>query len=327
MRDRFEGPTARQRTAPDTVQDVSARSDIRPIRRPDEGHPGDRIGDVIAERYALIGLLGQGGAGTVYEARDLDRSETVAIKLLHKHLRASDGHVARFAREIRALSEIAHSAVVRVLDAGEDADQTLFLVMELLDGELLHDRIMLQSLQPNEVVEIGRQLLGALSAAHARGIVHRDIKPENLFLATAPSGCIRLKVLDFGIAKLTRPDHGISFQTLDGLILGTPEYMSPEVCRGMPVTEAADLWATAAVLYHAFSGVTPFEEEHIGRLLLRIVRERAPSLRARRPDLPAAVTAAVDRALDPDPTARFSTATQFATALAASAPIDDLDWE
>lgn len=328
MRDRFEGPTARQRGAPDTLQDVGAHSDIHAIRRgTTEADPAERVGAVVAERYALLGMLGQGGAGAVYEARDLDRGETVAIKLLHKHLRASDGHVARFAREIRALSQIAHSAVVRVLDAGEDEDGTLFLVMELLDGELLHDRIMLQSLEPREIVEIGRQLLGALAAAHARGIVHRDIKPENLFLATAPSGFLRLKVLDFGIAKLTRPDAGISFQTLDGLILGTPEYMSPEICRGMPVTEAADLWAAAAVLYHALTGAPPFEEEHVGRLLLRIVRERAPSLRERRPDLPASVTAAIDRALDPDPAARFSSAAAFATALASSAPIDDLDWE
>ena len=134
-------------------------------------------------------------------------------------------------------------------------------------------------------------------------------------------------MLDFGIAKLIRPDARISFQTLDGLILGTPEYMSPEICRGMPVTDAADLWATAAVLYHAFTGAPPFEEEHVGRLLLKIVRGRAPSLHERRPDLPVAGTGAIDRALDPDPATRFPNAAAFATALSSSAPIDDLDWE
>lgn len=329
MRDPFEGPTARTRAALDTLQDVDAsqHSDIQQIRRADRHDAAARVGDVVAERYALLGLLGEGAAGAVYEARDLDRGEPVAVKLLHPHLRASDGHVARFAREIRALSQIAHSAVVRVLDAGEDDDGALFLVMELLEGELLYERVMLRSLRPADVVEVGRQLLGALAAAHARGIVHRDIKPENLFLANAPNGSIRLKVLDFGIAKLTRPDAGISFQTLDGLILGTPEYMSPEICRGMPVTEAADLWATAAVLFHALTGAPPFEEEHVGKLLLRIVRERAPSLAALRPDLPRALTTAIDRALDPDPSARFPNAAAFATALASSAPIEDLDWD
>jgi len=300
-------------------------SDIRAIRA--DASPRDRLGAVIAERYALRAVLGAGASGAVYAATDLERGVEVAVKLLHPHLRSSDGHVARFTREIRALSRIAHSAVVRVLDAGEDHDGALFLVMELLEGSLLHDRIMLADLEPREVLEVGRQLLGALAAAHARGIVHRDIKPENLFLMTSPSGSVRLKVLDFGIAKLTRPDAAISFQTLDGLILGTPEYMSPEVCRGLPISGAADLWAAAAVLFHAFTGRPVFEEEHVGKLLLRIVRERAPSLGSLRPDLPRNVIDAIDRALDPDPAARFPTAEAFATALASSAPIDGLDWD
>ncbi|HJL16933.1 MAG TPA: serine/threonine-protein kinase [Sandaracinaceae bacterium LLY-WYZ-13_1] len=325
MQDPFDAPTARQgRPGNDTWSESTGRSDVHRI---DRDGPGQRLGSVVAERYHLVRLLGQGAAGAVYEARDLDRGRAVAIKVLHPHLRASDGHTARFAREIRALGRIAHSAVVRVLDAGEDEDGSLYLVMELLEGELLYDRIMLASLDTRSILEIGRQLLGALAAAHARGIVHRDIKPENLFLTNAPRDAIRLKVLDFGIAKLTQPEAGISFQTLDGLILGTPEYMSPEICRGMPVTAAADLWATAAVLYHAFAGVPPFEDEQVGRLLLRIVRERAPSLATHRPDLPPSLIAALDRALDPDPARRFPDASAFATALASGAPIDDLDWD
>jgi serine/threonine-protein kinase len=309
----------------DTLVESDGRSDIRAIRRPDG--PGSRVGDVIAERYELCALLGYGASGSVYQAKDLDDGPTVAVKLLHKHLRTSDGHVARFTREIRALSQIAHSAVVRVLDAGEDADRTLYLVMELLEGHLLYDRIVL-GLETREILEVGRQLLGALAVAHARGIVHRDIKPENLFLAKAPSDCIRVKVLDFGIAKLTRPDAGVSFQTLDGMILGTPDYMSPEVCRGLAVTEAADLWATAAVLYHAFAKTPPFgEEEHVGRLLLRIVKDRAPSLATHRPDLPKTIIDTIDRALDPTPDKRFQSASALATALASGAPIDDLDFE
>ena len=309
----------------DTWVEPAARSDIRAIRR--DATPTERVGTVVAERYTLQSILGTGASGVVYAALDAERGERVAVKLLHPYLRTSNGHVARFSREIRALSSIAHSAVVRVLDAGEDRDGALFLVMELLEGTLLHDRIMLADLSTRQVLEVGRQLLGALAAAHARGIVHRDIKPENLFLAASPSGSIRLKVLDFGIAKLTRPDAAISFQTLDGLILGTPEYMSPEVCRGMPVSVDADLWAAAAVLFHAFAGRPLFEEEHVGKLLLRIVRERPPSLGELCPHLPANVIAAIDRALSADPRDRHRTAGDFATALASSAPIDGLDWD
>lgn len=288
----------------------------------------ERIGEIVADRYELVELLGQGGSGAVYAAVDhLDsHQQRVAVKLLHRHLRGVDGHSARFQREIKALSEIAHSAVVRVLDSGTDEYGHMFLAMELLEGTLLLDKID-EGLEAREVLEIGRQLLGALAAAHDRGIVHRDIKPENLFLAKAQPGVIRLKILDWGIAKLTRPDTAISFQTLDGLILGTPDYMSPELCRGMPVTEAADLWAAAAVLYHLFSGAPPFDEEQIGKLLLKIVKERAPLLETACPALPAFVSAAIDKALDPDPKRRWQTAREFATGLATSAPIDDLDWD
>ncbi|MBX3271741.1 MAG: serine/threonine protein kinase [Sandaracinaceae bacterium] len=288
-----------------------------------------RLGELVAGRYELRELLGHGGSGAVYGAtdrRDPSRG-AVAVKLLHRHLRGADGHAARFEREIRALQHVAHSAVVRILDSGRDERGHLYLVMERLEGELLVDRIGERGLDVRETLELGRQLLGALGAAHDRGIIHRDIKPENLFLTDAPSGSIRLKILDWGIAKLTQPDTAISFQTLDGLILGTPEYMSPEICRGMPVTAAADLWAAAAVLYHVFAGVPPFEEDQIGRLLIKIVKEKPVPLAEHRPDLPPYVSAAIDRALDKDPARRFATAAELATGLATSAPIADLDWD
>ncbi len=319
----WEGDDPRD-TLVDHGPDEPARSDVRALTRRRTG-PEARLGEHLAGRYELVRLIGAGSSGAVYEALDLQRGERVAVKLLHEHLRTSDGPVARFSREVRATSAIAHSSVVRVLDAGEDR-KTLYLVLELLEGELLFDRM--GTLDTRQIVEIGRQLLGALAAAHARGVVHRDIKPENLFLARSDSGAIRLKVLDFGIAKLVRPQAALSFQTMDGLILGTPAYMSPEICRGMPVTEAADLWAAACVLYEAFAGVPPFEDEHVGRLLLKVVRGRAPSLREKRPDLPGSIVAAIDRALDPDPSERWQTAEELGTALSSgSVSIDALDWD
>ena len=310
----------------DTLVDPLDFEDESNIRSKRPVH--DRAGEIIADRYELGELLGHGASGAVYVAEDLLDSQRgkVALKLLHKHLRGVDGHSARFKREVKALSEIAHSAVVRTLDNGTDDYGHMYLVMELLRGELLHERIE-DGIELREVLEIGRQLLGCLAAAHDRGIVHRDIKPENLFLVAAPPGVVRLKILDWGIAKLTRPDTAISFQTLDGLILGTPDYMSPELCRGQPVTEAADLWAAAAVLYHLIAGVPPFDEEQVGKLLVKIVKERAPLLSEVCPEVPAYVTGAIDKALDKDPARRWPTAREFATGLATAAPIDDLDWD
>lgn len=276
------------------------------------GGPEARIGDRVAERYELTRLLGRGAGGIVYEAR-VAHGGRVAVKLLHAHLRASDGHVARFSREVLATCAIAHPSVVRVLDAGEDRDGTLFLVTELLEGELLFDRIA-RRLSTRQILLIGRQLLGALAAAHEAGIVHRDIKPENLFLVRTFAR-IQLKVLDFGIAKLVRPQPGYAYQTRSGVILGTPAYLSPELCRGQPATEAADLWAAATVLYEAFTGAPPFDEPNVGRLLIEIANGRAPSLRIKRPDLPGSVITAIDRALDPDPAERWPSAQDFARAL------------
>jgi serine/threonine-protein kinase len=287
-----------------------------------------RIGRVLAERYELLNLLGCGSAGAVYSAMDHVRGERVAVKLLHEGLARSPEHVARFEREARAASSIGHSSVVKVLDIGRDERNCLFLVLELLEGEGLFFAISSGRLTVGDIVEIGRQLLGALAAAHARGIVHRDVKPENLFLAREPSGALRLKLLDFGIAKYLDGDGASSFRTMDGLLIGTPHYMSPQVCMGIEASADADLWAAGAVLYHAFAGEPPFDGDNIGDLLTRIVSSEAPSLATRRPDLPEPVIDAIDRALAKDPAHRWRSALAFSDALHIGAvDIAGLDWD
>ncbi|MFK7985485.1 MAG: serine/threonine-protein kinase [Sandaracinaceae bacterium] len=279
------------------------KSDVRTLR-----------GELFDGHYELRSRIGEGASGTVYEAWDRRSQEAVAIKLLHTQLSASPIPVARFQREVRAMVRVDHPAIVRVLDAGEDPRGTLYLVMELLEGTVLSKRIE-AGMATCDVLDFGVQLLGALAAAHDASVIHRDIKPDNLFLHDMPEGPA-LRVLDFGIAKTLRRDAPVTFQTMDGTLLGTPEYMSPEVCRGDDATEAADLWATAAVLYHAFTGAPPFVEDHVGRLLMRIVKDPAVSLGVHRPDLPRSVIAAVDRALRADPRERFTDARTFAAALA-----------
>jgi serine/threonine-protein kinase len=213
--------------------------------------------------------------------------------------------------------------VLEVVRAGPE----IFMVLELLDGEALFYAIEERRLSIGDVLEIGRQLLGALAAAHSRDIIHRDVKPENIFLCRDPSGALRVKLLDFGIAKMLRRDLATTFSTLDGMVVGTPHYMSPQMCAGEPATPGADIWAAGAVLFHAFAGRPPFDDDHIGRLLMRIVRDPAPSISHHRPDLPADVILAIDRALAQDPAARWQSARAFADAITAGgAPIDELDY-
>jgi len=286
-----------------------------------------RVGSVLSGRWELRNLLGCGSAGAVFSAVDLERDERVAIKVLHPGLNQSREHVMRFEREARAASSIGHSSVVKVLEVERDEQGSLFMVLELLEGEALFHAIEGRRLDTGDIVEIGRQLLGALAAAHARGIVHRDVKPENLFLVKEPSGALRPKLLDFGIAKLNEQD-GSSFRTLDGMLMGTPDYMSAEVCSGEEADPRADLWGAAAVLYHAFSGEPPFDGRSIGELLTKIVSTRARSLAELRPDLPRSLVEAIDRGLDPDAGKRWKSALAFSDALTVGgASIEGLDWD
>jgi serine/threonine-protein kinase len=285
-----------------------------------------RVGEMLAGRYELRNVLGAGGAGAVFSAFDHDSGERVAVKVLHAGLSQSKEHVARFEREARAAAAIGHSSVVKVVEVVNTRDE-LFMVLELLDGEALFYAIEERRLSLGDVLEVGRQLLGALAAAHARDIIHRDVKPENVFLCRDPSGAMRVKLLDFGIAKMLRRDLATSFSTLEGMVVGTPHYMSPQMCAGEPATPNADIWAAGAVLYHALAGRPPFDDDHIGRLLMRIVRDPAPSLSVHRPDLPAEIIDAIDKALAHDPDERWKSAHAFADALTAGgAPIDDLDY-
>jgi serine/threonine-protein kinase len=275
----------------------------------------NRVGSVLSRRYELRALLGSGAAGAVYEAWDRHYRREVAVKLLHKRLLTSDEHVSRFKAEARAAATIGHPNIATVLDVGRDVKLGLYMTMELLRGQALFFAIAEDTLTDGDVVEVGLQLSSALAAAHRRGIVHRDVKPENVFLTRDPSGKVHVKLLDFGIAKHLQPELARSISTMDGLLIGTPHYMSPEMCTGAPVDEMADLWAAAAVLFHAFAGKPPFDDTHVGRLLMRIVSGRAPSLAKARPDLPAHVVDAIDRGLDRDRDRRWPTAQDLARAL------------
>jgi serine/threonine-protein kinase len=272
-------------------------------------------GTDVEGRYRVLQLLGEGAMGAVYEADDLTVGRTIALKVLHLRFARSAEVVRRFAREAQAAASIGHPHIVSVTDFGTH-DERPFLVMELLRGETLGARLARElSLAPAEACAVVGQVLSALAAAHAIGVVHRDLKPDNVFLCEG-SGAVKL--LDFGVSKFHPPGEGAALVTQDGVPIGTPSYMAPEQWTGQrDVDLRADLYAMGAMLYELLTGALPFEARSTGQLYGIVVHgtaaPRAPSEVA--PDIPAALDAVVLRAVSRDRALRFQTAEDFLDAL------------
>ncbi len=274
-----------------------------------------RVGSVIDGRYELTRLLGCGASGSVYDATHRYTERRVAIKLLHPELVKSREHVGRFLREVRSMAALTHPGVAAILDAGRADGDVPYLVTEFLDGSDMADLMDQGPLAHAQVVDIGVQLLDALAAAHALGIVHRDVKPENIFLIPRGDAPPQVKLLDFGVAKRLASASNVNL-TASGTTVGTPHYMSPEQARGDLVDQRSDLWSVGALLFHALSGEPPFEDHRVTRLLARIASEAPVSLGSRCPQLDAELVNIIDKALSPDVDKRWLSASAMANALA-----------
>ena len=271
--------------------------------------PGPRPGEAFAGRYEVKSVLGQGGMGVVYRAVDRELDELVAIKLLHEDMVRRDASLLeRFKQEIRLARRITHPNVVRTHDLGE-IDGVYYITMEYVEGTSLDELIRKRGRLPVGVtLTIGKQLLRALEAAHAQGVIHRDIKPQNMLVD--PQGF--LKVMDFGIARLAAAGKGL---TLDGAVVGTPEYMAPEQLMGQEIDQRADIYAAGAVLYQCLTGRPVFQAESLGTLILKKVDQVPTDPRTLVPDLPVPLVQVILRALARDPAERWPTAHDFAQAL------------
>lgn len=273
----------------------------------------DRLARALAGRYALERELGRGGMATVYLATDLKLGRHVAIKVLAPAMRAHLGG-ERFEREIRLVARLSHPHIVPLFEAGE-ADGLLFYVMEYVEGESLRARLAREHTLPvAEAVRIAVQVADALQCAHDRGVVHRDVKPANVLLSAAGHAV----VTDFGVAKLLETSGGSRDDSLtaSGVVVGTAEYMSPEQAAGERHVDArSDVYALGVVLYEMLAGEPPFTGPAPQALVARILTERPPPLRSRRPDVPPALGRAVERALAKRPDERPATARAFAAAL------------
>lgn len=278
-------------------------------------------GQTLAGRYVVERVLGSGGMGTVLAARDTERGQLVALKVMHAEAASDPGSVRRFMREGRAAARLRSEHTARIHEVGRFPSGIPFLVMEYLDGEDLEEIRERRPLRVDEIVDYVLQATKALSEAHAIGLVHRDLKPQNLFLAKGRDGVSRIKVLDFGLAKeLQQTESKDQSQvTTDNMLLGSPQFMSPEQVRAPSEVDArSDIWSLGATLYQLFTGEPPFVSATVFGLLARIMADPAPRVRDRAPDVPEAIERVILRCLEKEPDKRFASADELAQALRAA---------
>ncbi len=272
---------------------------------------------LIAGRYRIERLLAKGGMARVYLARDLERCERVALKIVRPDKKVP-GLIQRFMAEARAAMKLTNEHVVRVFDVGSERDGSHYMVMELLEGTDLLDLLAERGRLPVELaVKYVREAAAGLAEAHDKGIVHRDLKPKNLFLARDAHGGFSIKVIDFGVSKLDIPLKDGGRLTEPGITVGSPGYMSPEQMRGIAnITPRSDIWALGALLFELLSGMRPFEGESLEALHKAATTEKPLPIASLREDVPDELDLVIAKCLRPEPKDRFEDVTELAEALA-----------
>ncbi|MFY9550495.1 MAG: serine/threonine-protein kinase, partial [Thermoanaerobaculia bacterium] len=277
---------------------------------------GTRLGP-----YEILDQIGAGGMGVVYRARDTRLGREVAVKVLPESLSADSDRLRRFEQEARAASALNHPNIITVHDFGQQ-NGSPYVVSELLEGATLRERLTQGSPPARKAVDYGIQIAHGLAAAHEKGIVHRDLKPENVFVTQDG----RVKILDFGLAKLTQPeaaDGGTKAPTQagtePGVVLGTVGYMSPEQVRGQAADPRSDIFSFGAVLYEMLTGERAFRGESAIETMNAILKEEPPEISASRPHLSPALDRVVRRCLEKSPAERFQSSRDLGFALAEAA--------
>ena len=269
----------------------------------------EQLRTTLAGRYRIERELGRGGMATVYLAQDEKHHRPVAVKVLHPQLAVQVG-ADRFQREVAIAAQLSHPHILSLIDSGE-SDGLLYYVMPYVPGESLRARLEREGPLPvDEALRMAREILGALSFAHAKGVVHRDVKPENVMLHEGEA-----MVADFGIAKAVT-DRGDAALTQTGTALGTPAYMSPEQASGERELDGrSDIYSAACMVHEMLTGLPPFTGPTVQATIMKRFTEAPPAIRAVRPEVPEAVEQALIRGLARDPAQRFPTAAEFALAL------------
>jgi len=275
-----------------------------------------RLGAVVAGRYRLERVLGRGGMGIVYEAETLQGPRRrVAIKIMHPESQLNEENVKRFKNEGANAGRVKHPNIVEFIEAGQDGDGSLYIVLELLRGtDLSSYLVRYRKMEPRDAIVVTAQVLQALAIAHKEEIVHRDIKPENIFLTKGTQGDAHVKIVDFGISKAINPEKAFMGSiTQINTTVGTPHYMSPEQARGDSIDARADLWALGVVLYESLTEHLPFDGDNFNSQIVAVVTE--PHLPATTYGVDRGLSDIVDRCLQKDRKLRFADARDMLDAL------------
>jgi eukaryotic-like serine/threonine-protein kinase len=277
--------------------------------------PNELVGAVLDTRWRLVGVLGQGGIGVVYEAHAVDGGAAFALKLLRAEFCEDSEIVTRFLSEVQASARVEHPGVAKVFEAVRSRDGTPYLVMELLRGQALGARMNHGRVPVEQAVAIVVNILHALAAAHAAGVWHRDLKPGNVFLMGDSEASTDVKLLDFGIALVVDAAGGMQRKTRTGMLLGTPGYMSPEQIRNIKVADLrCDLWSVGIIFYELLAGVPAFEAENEFARVTKVLTSEPTPIANAAPQF-AHWTPFFTRALARQPNDRFQSALEMAAAL------------
>lgn len=294
---------------------VAGSRDIQVFRKPGLWA---KAGMVVADRYRLDRKIGTGGSATVWAATHLTLNRPIAIKFMEVVGPQRDAIHQRFLREARIAAAVRHRNVIEVIDFGKSAEGLPYMAMELLEGQTLGERMESGELIPvHNVVRIMARVLSGLGAAHDAGLVHRDVKPENIFLCEDADG-VYPKLLDFGISRALDRTSEIEsvLDTIENVIVGTPDYMSPEQTRGLTtIDHRSDLWSAGVMLYELLTGELPFEGVSVGDLLIQIATAEPLAFASLRPDLAGPLDELIMRALSKRPADRFENAREMRTSL------------
>jgi serine/threonine-protein kinase len=257
------------------------------------------VGKVIDGRYEIQQRVGEGGMGVVYKARQMSIDRVIALKMLNQQMQGDQQWVQRFYNEAKACSRLQHPNTIRMFDFGQTPDGRLFMTMEFLDGISLRDALQKGPLAPQRVVKILIQCCASLAEAHSIGIIHRDIKPDNVFLLNMAGSPDFVKLLDFSVAKLLEGDR---MKTQAGVVFGTPQYMSPEQGRGLPLDARSDLYALGVLAFEMLTGNVPFNDDNPMTVIQMHLHGAIPPM----PDsVPYSVQAIVRRAMEKDAARRY----------------------
>src|SRR5687767_3783381 len=310
-------PPAPAAAAPQRTTSPGGRGDPKPAQA-----QASLVGQVLDKRYKIERKLGEGGMSFVYLGTDLGTQQQFAIKVLSEALSQDANAMARLRREAALGMRLAHPNVCHIMRLGETEDGLVYVVMPYVNGEILADRNnRLGHLPLPETVKFVKDMAAGLSVAHELKIVHRDLKPENVMICKNPDGSEQAVVMDFGLAKERKAEGELQKLTATGIILGTPEFMSPEQLRGKPLDPRTDIYSLALMTYEMLTGKLPFQGRTQQEMMIARLRSDPMPIRRMRPelDIPEPVEKVLNKALSRNPDDRYQTVVEFGDALSAAA--------